>query len=99
MAKLRKLEQLLAQLDPVRRDPHVPESTRCFADTARVALLRQDDAIAFLLELIREGEIPNAKGAIKALSIYYQDPDLWQRVCETVSQRSEPSLLALLRTF
>lgn len=61
-----------------------------------IALLRQDDAISFLLGLIRKGEIPDAKSAIAALSIYQQDPDLWQRVCETVNQRSEPGLLALL---
>lgn len=64
-----------------------------------IALLRQDDAIAFLLELIRKGEIPDAKSAIAALGIYHQDPELWRRVCETVHQRSEPGLLVLLRTF
>lgn len=62
-----------------------------------IALLRQDDAIAFLLELIGTGELPDAKNAIMALSIYHQDPDLWRRVCDTASQRKEPSLLPLLR--
>lgn len=64
-----------------------------------IALLRQDDAIAFLLELIREGTINDAKDAIAAISIYHQDPDLWRRVCETTSQRNEPGLLTLLRSF
>jgi hypothetical protein len=32
MAKSRKLEQLLAQLEPVRRDPHAPESTIVLRD-------------------------------------------------------------------
>lgn len=61
-----------------------------------IALLRQDEAISFLLTLIREGAIPDAKEAIAALSIYHQDPDLWRKVCDTASQREEPSLLALL---
>jgi HEAT repeat protein len=64
-----------------------------------IALLRQDEAIAFLLGLICEGEIADAKTAIAALSIYHQDPDLWRRVCEAASQREDPSLLVLLRTF
>jgi hypothetical protein len=64
-----------------------------------IALLRQDAAIAFLLTLIQEGAIPDAKAAISALSVYHQEPDLWKRVSETTTQRQEPGLLTLLGTF
>jgi hypothetical protein len=63
-----------------------------------IALIRQDEAIAFLITLIREGAIADAKEAVSALSLYHQDQDLWQRVCDTARQREEPSLLALLRS-
>lgn len=61
MAKSRKLEQLLAQLKSVRRDPHAPESTRCEADTARVALQqilasKYSIAVAQAAKIIGEAE-------------------------------------------
>ncbi|NJO42091.1 MAG: hypothetical protein HC865_16040 [Cyanobacteria bacterium RU_5_0] len=45
-------------------------------------MLRREEAIEFLLLLIAEGKIANAKAAIKALSIYQHDERLWSRVCQ-----------------
>ncbi len=58
-----------------------------------IAMLRQDEPLDFLLSLITDGRIPDAKEAIAALSIYRQDQDLWQRVSEAIGQRGDASLL------
>lgn len=62
-----------------------------------ITMLRQDDAISFLLTLIGEGSVPDAKAAILALGIYQQDQALWNRVCQAVQHRDEPSLLTAIR--
>jgi hypothetical protein len=64
-----------------------------------IALLRHDDAIAFLMTLIQDGAIPDAKMAIVALGLYHHDHDLWTRVCETATSRGDPSLHSLLRSI
>jgi hypothetical protein len=64
-----------------------------------IALIRQDDAISFLLTLIREGELSDAKDALMALSIYSQDLELWGRVRKSASERNDASLSALLRKY
>jgi HEAT repeats len=57
-----------------------------------IAMLRHDAPLAFLLELVATGAIPEAKAAIAALRIYQQDPDLWQRLRQTIEMRGEPGL-------
>jgi HEAT repeat protein len=57
-----------------------------------IALLRQDDALEFLLTLIAEAMSQDAKDAIVALSMYQSDESLWQRVCQTVDMRDDAGL-------
>jgi HEAT repeat protein len=61
-----------------------------------IATLRQTDAQAFLLTLIGEGSLQDAKDAIHALGIYRQDAQLWQRIQHTVEQRGEPRLSEMM---
>ncbi len=61
-----------------------------------IAMLRQDAAFDFLLSLIADGMTQHAKAAIQALSLYRQDDTLWERVCQTVSERDQPELLRAL---
>ncbi len=61
-----------------------------------IAMLRYDDALEFLLSLVAEGKISDAKDAIAALSIYRQDHRLWQRVCQLVEERGNADLLKAL---
>ncbi|WP_414544908.1 hypothetical protein [Nostoc sp. CCY0012] len=60
-----------------------------------IALVRNDEAVSFLLFLIQSGDLVVAKNSIKALSIYREDQVLWQRVREQIEQRGEPSLLSM----
>jgi HEAT repeat protein len=57
-----------------------------------IATLRQDQAIAFLLDLIADAPVTDAKAAIKALGIYQDDHRLWQQVMQTVEQRGSVEL-------
>jgi len=59
------------------------------------ALLRNDEAVSFLLSLIQGGALVDAKDSITALSVYREDQALWQRVRERIEQRGEPSLLSM----
>lgn len=52
-----------------------------------IATLRQDPALEFLLNLIAEGSLRDAKDALKALMIYQQDERLWQQIRLTAEQR------------
>jgi len=60
-----------------------------------IALLRNDEAISFLLSLIQGGDLVDAKDSITALRVYREDRALWQRVRERIEQRGEPSLLSM----
>lgn len=73
------------------RDPELRQS-----GLMAIAMLRQDEAIEFLLSLIAEGSTPDGKNAIHALSVYRQDARLWQRVCETVEERGNQLLSQFL---
>jgi len=52
-----------------------------------MAMLRTDAAFQFLLNVVAEGSDNTAQDAIKALEIYRQDSDLWQRVCKVRAGR------------
>jgi hypothetical protein len=56
-------------------------------------MLRHDEALEFLLSLLADGKISDAKDAIAALGLYRQDDRLWQRVCQLVEERANASLL------
>ncbi|OLP15513.1 hypothetical protein BST81_25765 [Leptolyngbya sp. 'hensonii'] len=60
-----------------------------------IATLRQDQAMAFLLSLVAEGHLNDAKDALQAISIYRQDASLWHQVQQIVAQRNDAVLLAL----
>jgi hypothetical protein len=60
-----------------------------------IALLRNDEAVSFLLSLIQGGALVDAKDSITALRVYREDQSLWQRVRERIEQRGEPSLLSM----
>jgi HEAT repeat protein len=50
-----------------------------------IALLRQDAALDFLLELVATGDKRDRDGAIGALKMYQSDAILWQRVQQAMS--------------
>ncbi len=58
-----------------------------------IAMLRNDEALAFLLSLVVEGRESDAKDAIIALRIYQQDKKLWERILAAVETRGDASLL------
>ena len=62
-----------------------------------MALLRNDEAVSFLLSLIQSGDLVDAKDSITALRVYREDQALWQRVRERIEQRGEPSLLSMAK--
>jgi hypothetical protein len=62
-----------------------------------IAMLRQDEALEFLLSLVADGMTSDAKDAIAALRIYQQDDRLWQRVCQIVEERGNANLLKAIK--
>jgi HEAT repeat protein len=52
-----------------------------------IAMLRLDDAINFLLNLIAEGNQPDAQAALVALRIYQDDPALSERIQQKLQSR------------
>jgi HEAT repeat protein len=57
-----------------------------------IAMLRHNEALEFLLSLVTEGKLSEAKDAVDALDIYRQDNILWQRVCQCINQREDLNL-------
>jgi hypothetical protein len=53
-----------------------------------IATLRQDDAIQFLLNLLREGSPRDTEDALQALEIYRSDGFLWPQVEEVLENRN-----------
>lgn len=58
-----------------------------------IAMLRNDEALEFLLSLVIEGRESDAKDAIIALRIYQQDKTLWERILVAVKTRGDNRLL------
>lgn len=58
-----------------------------------IAMMRDDEALAFVISVVASGRSMDAKDAIAALSIYQQDDELWQRVRHCVEQRQDASLI------
>ncbi|NJL45955.1 MAG: hypothetical protein HC922_10100 [Leptolyngbyaceae cyanobacterium SM2_3_12] len=52
-----------------------------------MAMLRQDEALNFLLGLVAEGHPRDSEAALEALSLYRQDAPLWSRVEAAQAQR------------
>lgn len=57
-----------------------------------IAMLRQDQCIPFLMAILREGGVTDARGAVAALGLYRHNTALWQEVTHLVEQRQLPVL-------
>ncbi|HLY18251.1 MAG TPA: HEAT repeat domain-containing protein [Bryobacteraceae bacterium] len=55
-----------------------------------IALLRREDAIDYLLDLVRNGEELNSTDAAAALAVYEQDPNLHERLARARAGRQPP---------
>ncbi|HEY8201729.1 MAG TPA: hypothetical protein VII47_10275, partial [Actinomycetota bacterium] len=55
-----------------------------------VATLRREEALEFLLALLRDGPAEDAAGALAALALHRGDDALRARVVEVASSRLEP---------
>lgn len=93
-----QVQELVALVLGESRQPEALEHLQNWWQTVRdlelrvtgllaIAMLRTDKAFQFLLDLVAEENDSTAQEAIKALEIYRQDYDLWQRVCEVSDQR------------
>ncbi len=54
-----------------------------------IAMLRRDEAIQWLLQLLAEAPKKDAAGALEALGLYQNDVALWAQVRTTLAQRPE----------
>ena len=57
-----------------------------------IALLRQDEAVEFLLARVAEDREPAAGDALAALGLYGRDESVRKRVAEIVKKRANPAL-------
>jgi HEAT repeat protein len=73
-----QLVQALPFLETAWEDAVDPELRRTFL--LGIALLRQERAIDFLIDLVAEGDSPRSKEALEALAIYREDSSIWARV-------------------
>jgi hypothetical protein len=53
-----------------------------------IALLRRENAIDYLLELVRNGEGLTSADAVAALAMYDKDPNLQERLAQARQNRS-----------
>jgi HEAT repeat protein len=58
-----------------------------------MALTRDDDAVEYLLSMIKEAHAPEAARALQAISIYSADERLHERVREAISSRKEREVI------
>lgn len=97
MAALAIGESRIIEAFPILRQwwqhTHSPELRSCAL--LAIAMLRQDDALEFLLSLVVGGKLSEAKDAVVALELYRQDSILWQRVCESIEKRNDLDKFAL----
>ena len=62
-----------------------------------IAILRVDEAIAFLIDLVARGNLQDAKDALIALDIYRQTTEIWQQIMKAAKQRGDDALSQLIR--
>ena len=62
-----------------------------------IAILRVDEAIAFLIDLVARGNPQDAKDALIALDIYRQTTEIWQQIMKAAKQRGDEALSQLIR--
>ena len=58
-----------------------------------MAMLRQDEAVEFLLARLNEDAEKPAAHALAALSLYVRDESLCERILEAVTRRENAALL------
>jgi HEAT repeat protein len=81
---------LQAQL---RRIPATPMTASASANIMlAMALLRSDQSLAFLIDLVRHADQRTAVQAIEALAMYRDDPALRYRLQQAASMRMEPAI-------
>jgi HEAT repeat protein len=91
--------RLAAAFDSLRqwwqqtRQPHLRKT-----GLLAIAMLRQNEALTFLLKLIETGNGLDARDAIAALSLYQSDELLWQQVRAAAAMRGDPQLVAAIET-
>jgi HEAT repeat protein len=66
------------------RDPELRRSV-----LLAIAMLRKDEALEFLVSMIEQGKLSEAKDAVAALELYRQDSILWGRICSAIEKREE----------
>jgi HEAT repeat protein len=65
-----------------------------------LATLRREEALDFLLGVVREGGLPSALHAVEALGLYRGDDALRTKIVDAVTSRADPSLrLAVEKAF
>jgi hypothetical protein len=84
-------ESRLPEAFPVLRDWWQRTTHRDLRPTGllAIAMLRRDEAIQWLLQLLAEAPKPDAAGALEALGLYQNDPTLWAQVRATLDQRPD----------
>lgn len=66
------------------RDPELRRSA-----LLAIAMLRKDEALEFLVSMIEQGKLSEAKDAVAALELYRQDSILWGRICSAIEKRED----------
>jgi hypothetical protein len=84
-------ESRLPEAFPVLRDWWQRTTHRDLRPTGllAIAMLRRDEAIQWLLQLLAEAPKPDAAGALEALGLYQNDPTLWAQVRAILDQRPD----------
>jgi hypothetical protein len=68
------------------------EPTRRLIGLTAIAMLRNDQALDYLLAVIEDGNVSAARGALEALEMFKDDERIWSRVQKAVSIRGDLTL-------
>lgn len=60
-----------------------------------IATLRSEDSMAFLLDQLERGNLPDAKDALIALDIYRNTTEIWQQIIRIIQFRENAELTAM----
>ena len=82
-----QLTQAFSFLEEVWEDTFDRELRKTFLMS--IALLRQEEAMVFLETLIIEGPRVHAQDALEAVSLYREEPRIWQRIEKAAAKRGE----------
>ena len=84
-------ESRLPEAFPVLRDwwQHTTHPELRQTGLLAIAMLRRDEALQWLLQLLAEAPQKDAAGALEALGLYQNDAMLWPRVQSVLETRPE----------